>query len=152
AARSAVPARDLFVSTDFGVSKQIAHELIDRGYDAVLTGGGDGTFVRCLSDLHAAARQRGHKRLPAMGVLRLATGNCVADTFGVPPDAAIDDVLDFTRTANERALDLLTVCDQLTPFAGVGLDAQILEDHAAVGRGLDRLGLGFVRSGWVRYC
>jgi diacylglycerol kinase family enzyme len=152
AARTAVPASDLFVSTDFGASKKIASELIDRGYDAVLTGGGDGTFVRCLSDLQAAAKQRGQKHLPALGVLRLGTGNCVADTFGVPSDATIDDVLGFTRTANERALELLSVCDQLTPFAGVGLDAQILEDHAAVGRGLDRLGLGFVRSGWVRYC
>src|SRR5262249_15780245 len=57
-ARDVVPAGDLYVSDDLAAARVIARTLIDRGYEAVLAGGGDGTFVRCVSDLHAAAAQR----------------------------------------------------------------------------------------------
>jgi diacylglycerol kinase family enzyme len=150
AAREVVPTSDLFVSSDLSAARAIARTLIERGYDAVLSGGGDGTFVRCVSDLHAAAAQQG-RRPPAIGVLRLGTGNAMADTVGVGPDRELAELLDSARSAPERTLPLLKVAGRLTPFAGIGLDAQILEDYGATGKFLDNMGASFVPAGAARY-
>jgi diacylglycerol kinase family enzyme len=149
-ARDVVPSGDLFVSRTLEEATQIAQTIVDRGYDAVFAGGGDGTFTRCISDLHHYAEKSG-RLAPAMGVLRLGTGNALAEAMGIPKDSSLDDLLGFARIAPERMLDVLSVDGQLAPFAGIGLDAQILDDFNAVGRGLDDMGLGFIRSGGVRY-
>jgi diacylglycerol kinase family enzyme len=149
-AREVVPSGDLFLSRDLEEAKQIAQTIVERGYDAVFAGGGDGTFTRCVSDLAQFADKSG-RLMPAMGVLRLGTGNALAEAVGVPKDSSLDDLLGFARIAPERSLDMLSVDGQLAPFAGIGLDAQILDDFNTVGNGLDGMGLGFVRNGGVRY-
>ena len=149
-ARFLVPGPDLFISHDFGAARAIAQTVIERGYDAVLAGGGDGTFTRCVSDLHALASQHG-RRAPAVGVLRLGTGNAMADALGVGPERALDDVVGSARSAPMRPLELLQVAGQLAPFAGIGLDAQILDDYARVNGLLDRLRLRFLPEGLWRY-
>src|SRR5689334_12957417 len=76
-----VPERDLFVSRDLEHSREIARTIIERSYDGVLFGGGDGTFVQCLADIAGEAR-RNDLPLPGVGVLRLGTGNALADALG----------------------------------------------------------------------
>jgi diacylglycerol kinase family enzyme len=149
-ARAVVPASDLYLSRDFASAQAIAAKLVARGYEAVLAGGGDGTFVRCVSDLHAAAAQQG-RSAPAVGLLRLGTGNAMAEAIGVSRGRSLAELYDSARSAPARALELLTVDGQLTPFAGVGLDAQVLDDYNATTRMLDRMRLRFVRSGAIRY-
>jgi diacylglycerol kinase family enzyme len=148
-----VPRRDLFVSRTLGDAREIAAEVVERAYPSVLLGGGDGTFVACVTEMRSEARRRGTP-LPSVGMLRLGTGNALARTLGASPPTAEGLARDLAR-ANSPALgdaiDLLEVGGRLTPFAGVGLDAQILEDYAAMTRQLDALGVGQRLGAGARY-
>lgn len=135
-----VPPHDLYVSRSLDHSRQIAAKVVERAYDTVLFGGGDGTFVQCLSDVAAEARRR-ERELPSVGVLRLGTGNALADCLGAsrPTSDGLAHDLGRARAARARPLQLLEVDGKLTPFAGCGLDAQILEDFTELGKVVDRL-------------
>jgi diacylglycerol kinase family enzyme len=150
---SLVPERDLYLSRTVEESDAIAGEVVDRGYRAVLLGGGDGTFVQCLGDLRAHARRRG-RSLPPVGVLRLGTGNALAWALDAAPsgDAGLRRAVDRARDPSCRGdLGLLEVDGRLTPFAGVGLDAEIQQDFAATTRALDHLGVGLGLGAAARY-
>jgi len=123
---------------------------IRRGVDLVILGGGDGTVVMGLTLLGEACRGFG-KREPMLGVLRMGSGNAIADTV----DASEDVIADLSRlvrgAGKKRVLPLIDVLGVRAPFVGMGVDAQLLEDHAAVGRVVDRLpGARFV-GGAARY-
>jgi diacylglycerol kinase family enzyme len=136
-----VPPHDLYLSRSLDHSRQIAARVVERAYDTVLFGGGDGTFVQCLSDVAAEARRR-DLELPQVGVLRLGTGNAVADALGASratPDGLAHDLGRARRAQRARPLQLLEVDGKLTPFAGCGLDAQIQDDFAKVGRVIDKV-------------
>ncbi len=148
-----VPARDIFVSRSLDRSREIARIVVERGYDAVLLGGGDGTFVQCLTDLGAQARRRG-VRVPSLGVLKLGTGNALAWTLGAssPTEEGLrHDVARACAEEDRGELPLLEVDGRLTPFAGLGLDAQILEDFHATTKALDAFGVGRHLGPGVRY-
>jgi diacylglycerol kinase family enzyme len=135
-----VPPHDLYVSSSLDHSRQIAAKVVERAYDTVLFGGGDGTFVQCLSDVAAEARRRGYE-LPSVGVLRLGTGNALADALGASrptADGLAHDLGRARRPDRARHLQLLEVDGKLTPFAGCGLDAQILDDFHKLGKLIDR--------------
>lgn len=148
------PRNDVYVSSSLEESRVIARNLIERGYDRVLFGGGDGTFVRCLSDLEAEARHRGVP-LPRVGVLRLGTGNALGMYLGVSAPTARGLHNDLRRAREQlgslRRLPLLRVDGRLAPFAGTGLDSQILEDYSAATRMLDQLGVGSLLGSPWRY-
>src|SRR5205823_13616188 len=91
-ARELVPPTDLFISGDLAAARDIARTVVETGYDVVLAGGGDGTFTRCVTDVHATAAQLGLPA-PAVGVLRLGTGNAVADAIGVGADRSLGEVV-----------------------------------------------------------
>src|SRR2546427_12560068 len=40
-----VPPEDLYYSRGFDDARNIARQVLDKGYPTILTGGGDGTFV-----------------------------------------------------------------------------------------------------------
>jgi diacylglycerol kinase family enzyme len=134
-----VPHGDLYVSRDLEESRRIARTVVERGYDSVLLGGGDGTFVQCLSDLRGEADRRAQP-LPGVGVLRLGTGNALADALGASTPTLDGLAADFRRARRQKPgyLALLEVEGKLSPFAGCGLDAQILDDFAKLGTVLDR--------------
>jgi diacylglycerol kinase family enzyme len=135
-----VPPHDLYISRSLDHSRQIAERVVERNYDTVLFGGGDGTFVQCLSDVREEARRR-DVALPYVGVLRLGTGNALADCLGASrptPDGLAHDLGRARRAQRARPLGLLEVEGKLTPFAGCGLDAQILDDFHKVGKLIDR--------------
>jgi diacylglycerol kinase family enzyme len=134
-----VPPHDLYLSRSLDHSRQIAARVVERAYDTILLGGGDGTFVQCLSDVAAESRRRG-QALPSVGVLRLGTGNALADCLGAsrPTQHGLaHDLGRARRAARPRELSLLEVDGKLTPFAGCGLDAQILEDLGKVSKVID---------------
>jgi diacylglycerol kinase family enzyme len=135
-----VPPHDLYVSRSLDHSRQIAQRVVERNYDTVLFGGGDGTFVQCLNDVAAETRRR-ETVLPNVGVLRLGTGNALADCLGASrptADGLAHDLGRARRAARARQLPLLEVDGKMTPFAGCGLDAQILDDFHRVGQIIDR--------------
>jgi diacylglycerol kinase family enzyme len=136
-----LPRQDLFLSNSLEHSRAIARTVLEREYDAVYFGGGDGTFVQCLDDLRSEAEEL-DAPLPQLGVLRLGTGNALADALGASSPTLRGFQRDLDRVSRKkgtRRLQLLTVDGKLTPFAGCGLDAQILEDYGAMGDTLDRL-------------
>ena len=124
---------------------------IARGVDLVLLGGGDGTFVMGLTLIGEACRGMGRPE-PAIGVLRLGSGNAIADTVGASDDPESDLQILARGGGTWTNVPMLDVLGVRAPFVGIGLDAQVLEDQATVGRVVDRVpgGQRFV-GGVARY-
>src|SRR5262249_21384478 len=104
---------------------------------------------RGVAEAAHAARATG-RGLPEMGVLRLGTGNAVADAIGANPATPAGLADDLVRARGLRAprqLSMLDVEGRPGVFCGFGLDAQI-----ATVRALEKLNLaGAVKSAGVRY-
>lgn len=142
--RHVVPADDLFLSRSTSEAKTIAREVVGRKYRTVFTGGGDGTFVSFVTEILGYLRDA-REPLPRFGVLKLGTGNALAGMVGAAPGVGIvDDVLRARagQVPSVRRIDLLVAGGRATPFAGVGLDAALLNDYVAVKR---RMGEGFLK-------
>lgn len=155
-----VPRRDLFVSRTLEEAGQIVAEVAGTGYDTVLTGGGDGTFVGFLNALKryldtpayggdgaSALPALAPRPLPRFGVLRLGTGNALASLTGASPlrgAGVFEDVLTARagRTTGSRRLDLVEVDGLHAPFTGVGYDALIVNNYQ---RWKNMLGTGALR-------
>lgn len=111
---------------------------IRRGADMIVLGGGDGTVVMGLTLIGEASRAAG-RREPAIGILRLGSGNAIADTLGASDDV-IEDLARIVRGGGtRREVPLLEVLGVRAPFVGMGVDALLLEDHAAIDRVVDRV-------------
>lgn len=111
---------------------------IKRGCDVIVLGGGDGTVVMGLTLLAEACRGAGRAE-PAIGILRLGSGNAIADTVGASEDV-LDDLERLARGAGRRTrVPMLDVLGVRAPFVGVGVDALLLEDQEAVGQIVDRV-------------
>lgn len=142
-----VPEEDLFLSHDLHGCRGIARAVVERRYEIVFTGGGDGSFVGFLNEIYRELEARhGHQfrqRAPRFGVLKLGTGNGLATLVNASPlrgDGILDDVL--RARAGElpgfRTLDLLTVDGKRTHFAGLGADGKLLNDYVWVKQTLGR--------------
>ena len=129
---------DLFVSRHISEAPKIARAIIEGGYSTVLTGGGDGTFTITVTEVMKAA-YRSHASPPRFGLLKLGTGNALAWVVG-PSDlgrkGVSADVDRLLREAGSKELHLVNVEGFLSPFAGLGADAQILADYNATKAGL----------------
>ena len=125
---------DLFVSRRIEDAREIAQTLVVRGYDTVLTGGGDGTFTVMVTEVVREARRRGAV-LPRFGLLKLGTGNALAwvvgarDLRGGEVDA---DIRRLCEEAGSRPVRLVEVEGIITPFCGLGADARVLADYGWV--------------------
>src|SRR2546423_4861792 len=154
-----VPPEDIFYSRTLDDARTIARTVLERGYRTVLTGGGDGTFVGYVNCLFEQAQEpRGVTanaalklapvpayalELPRFGVLKLGTGNAVADYSGASGRrlGVVEDIL-RTRSGEvsvARPLHLLSHEGKRAPFAGLGIDAAVLNDYVSV---KERLGPG----------
>jgi diacylglycerol kinase family enzyme len=145
-----IPEEDLFVSRCLPDCRRIAQTILERGYDVVFTGGGDGTFVGFVNEIlrQVEHRSRYHpQRAPRFGILKLGTGNGIASFVSASPKRGggiLDDVL--RARAGEipgyRSLELLSVEGKRAPFAGLGADAKVLNDYYWV---KERLGGGLLK-------
>jgi len=138
----------LFVSHSLEQGRFIARHLVNRRFDVVLCGGGDGTFTQVVSEV---ARLR-PAAMPAFGALQLGTGNGIGEALGA--GRGLSGLAADLRAAREPArltLPLLEVEGKLTPFAGVGLDALILQDHKAVREALGHTPLRPATRGALGY-
>jgi diacylglycerol kinase family enzyme len=167
-----VPAKDLFFSRSFDDARRIARTVLDRGYRTVLTGGGDGTFVgyvNCLFDQAALSAQQPVTRgalklapvpayalqLPRIGALKLGTGNAVAD-FGGASSRRLGVVEDILRARSgevslSRPLHLLSHEGKRAPFAGLGIDAALLNDYCRLKEKVKGTRLQFLGTGGMGY-
>ncbi len=161
-----VPPEDLYYSRSFEDARSIASTVLDKGYRTVLTGGGDGTFVGYVNCLFeearrpvATARNGAFKlaplpahtvRLPRIGVLKLGTGNAVADFAGATGRrvGVVEDILRARsgEVSVSRPLHLLAHAGKRAPFAGLGIDARLLNDYVGMKELVGRGGLGYFCS------
>jgi diacylglycerol kinase family enzyme len=119
-------------------AREVIRAEIARGLDLIVLGGGDGTVVMGLTLIAEACRGLGRPE-PAIGILRLGSGNAIADTVGATEDP-VDDLARLVRGEGSwRAVPMLDVLGVRAPFVGMGVDAQLLEDQEAVGRIVDRV-------------
>ena len=127
--RGCVAAEDLFVPEGIAEADEALGAIVERGYDVLCTGGGDGTFMLAAEGL--LARVPG--RIPALLPLRLGTGNAVHDVCGSSPATWRGLARDLARAAepSERIapLRLLEVDGRVAQFTGVGLDADWAGDY-----------------------
>ncbi|NUP04934.1 MAG: hypothetical protein HOW73_02615 [Polyangiaceae bacterium] len=145
---------DLYVSRRIEDSEAIAKSLIDRGYDTILTGGGDGTFTVVVTAVVKQARMRGVPP-PRFGLLRLGTGNSLAWVVGASQTgsgprvakALSADIARLRADAGSRPLALVEVEGVLSPFCGFGIDANVLHDYAETKKLLSRI--PFVKSAGI---
>lgn len=125
-------------TTSLAHARTVIRAELARGLDLLILGGGDGTVVMGLTLLAEACRGLARPE-PAIGVLRLGSGNAIADTVGATSDPA-KDLARLARGEGEwRQVPMLEVLGVRAPFVGVGVDAQLLEDQEAVGRAVDRV-------------
>ena len=139
------------LTTSLDHARSVIREDVGRGLDLVVLAGGDGTVVMGLTLLAEACRGAGRPE-PAIGILRLGSGNAIADAVGASDDAAGDLARLVRGDGAWRTTPLLEVLGVRAPFVGLGVDAQLLEDHAAVGRMIDRVpGARRLVGGAARY-
>ena len=147
----AVPEGDLFLSRSELDARRIAQTVLDRRYQTVFLGGGDGTFMGFVNEIlnQVEMRRRLHAStpLPRFGVLKLGTGNSVATLVKASAtrnDGILDDVLRARagEVPGYRALDMLMVEGKRAQFAGLGLDGKLLNDYIWV---KERLGKGLLQ-------
>lgn len=132
-------------------ARQVIREDIERGLDLLVLAGGDGTIVMGLALVAEACRGLGRPE-PAIGLLRLGSGNAFADAVGATNDAPGDLARLIRGEGRWRQLAMLEVLGMRAPFVGLGLDAQLLEDHHQVGKLIDRVpGARRFLGGGARY-
>ncbi|MEM1350557.1 MAG: diacylglycerol kinase family protein [Myxococcota bacterium] len=130
-----VSAGDLFLTDDFHQARRTVDRLLGMGLDAIFTGGGDGTIMFLVNEIEARIRKGDVPRdaIPPIGVLRLGTGNALAHYLG--SDEIMRDLRALRAGAplSVHRLNMLQSPDgHLAPFAGLGWDAQILNDYNGV--------------------
>jgi len=151
-------AGDLYVSRRIEDADGIAKSLLDRSYDTILTGGGDGTFTVVVTAVVREAERRGLKP-PRFGLLRLGTGNSLAWVVGASvagkgprvAKALSADIARLRADAGSRMLPLVEAEGMLSPFCGFGVDAIVLRDYAATKQAIARGPLKRVLPGIAAY-
>jgi diacylglycerol kinase family enzyme len=133
---SLVAPQDLYVSRSLSDARRFVRTIVDRRYRTVLTGGGDGTFATFATHLENHLDETGIENyLPRLGILKLGTGNALASTFGAAKTdrASIERDLDYAANgARTRPMRFIEVEGKVAPFAGLGLDALILNSYRIV--------------------
>jgi len=108
-------------------------EALAAGVGVVLVAGGDGTVMRCATELAGGG--------VALAVLPVGTGNLLARNLDLPTDLA--EAVDVAVAGDRRRLDVGTFEGQcFTVMAGMGFDAEMMADAP---EGVKR------RIGWPAY-
>src|SRR6478609_929575 len=125
---------DLFVSRSLDDARHIARTIVSRGYGTVLTGGGDGTFTVMVTEVVREGRKQNRPH-PRFGLLKLGTGNALAWVVGArdPKSGELAaDIERLTQDAGSRSMRFIEVEGFVTPFCGLGADADVLADYTWV--------------------
>lgn len=153
--RRAVAPENLYLTKSLEEAEEATRQILARGYTRVLAGGGDGTLSLLMDQLCRAAEEApGGQQpdLPAIGVLKLGTGNALASHVGsgrvgrdMDVHAATAEVTDDWPDCEVSVpLHLIEASGRLSFFAGAGVDAMILNDYMAIKK---RLRKHFARLG-----
>lgn len=131
-----VDPEHVYVSDDEELAPELLHAIMEKGYDTVFAGGGDGTVTSLINHLPDGEGS------PRVGILKLGTGNAMAEI--VSSGDPMVDLRTFTANGSTEnyQLDLCEAEGTRFAFAGLGVDASILNDYREVKR---RFGRGVLR-------
>ncbi|QDG51267.1 hypothetical protein FIV42_11100 [Persicimonas caeni] len=126
-----VSSQDLYLTDDFRQAERTVDKLIAADYDAIFTGGGDGTICYLMSAIEERIRAGKVSRddAPPVGVLRMGTGNAIATFVGAGPVTEDLRALRAGAPLVVHEVDMLEGAEGLFPFAGIGWDAEVLNDY-----------------------
>jgi len=128
-----IPAEDLYLTDNFRQAERTIDALLNRDYDIIFTGGGDGTIIFLVNALEKRIRngELDREEAPPVGVLRMGSGNAIANFVGC---GSAEESLRALRAGAPLSVHSLRLIDHgrgLVPFAGIGWDAEILNDYEA---------------------
>lgn len=146
---------NVFLSKSELDARRIAREVMSRGYENVFLGGGDGTVACFINEIATEAATR-RMPMPRFGILKLGTGNSVARYVNAAQRSGGDYLQDVRRANDDaelpaRRVDMLLVEGKLAPFAGLGIDGQLLNDYNWLMRKLHWHPLSRAISGPIGY-
>ncbi len=134
-----VPPGQLIVSQSVEQGRETIHRAVRDRVDVLFVGGGDGTVMLAVTELMRIAQANPGVHLPDVGILRLGTGNALAEM--VSSGHYLTDLKSFLQTGHRDRipLPLVETEGRHFPFAGLGWDAEILNDYVqlkeSVGKG-----------------
>ena len=128
--RDMVPKNRLFLTKSQLHARDVIEYCVDKNIDTVFAGGGDGTIVDVINNVNDF-RERS-ETLPAVGVLRLGTGNALASWLG--SENPIRDIQAWNngRSHSLQQVQMVESEGALFPFAGLGIDAAVLNDYNVI--------------------
>ena len=128
---------DLFFTESLEQARFVIRRVVDSGYSTIVTGGGDGTVSNVIHEALSRREERGYAHCPRFAVLRLGTGNAIADFLGA---SEFDQDIESIEKTSVRWLDIMNVNGQRTTFGGFGWDAHILNNYNNMRQVAERFG------------
>ena len=124
-----IPPSSLILPQSIEDNDRIAEKLLGEGVEAIFVGGGDGTVIAFVNALVRAAERLGIAPIPRIGLMRLGTGNAVAELVSSGSFQA--DLQSFIQNPHHDTVEMpwLNAEGRLFPFGGLGLDAEVLNDY-----------------------
>jgi diacylglycerol kinase family enzyme len=132
----AAPQVPVFWTKSLDEADDALEAVIESGAKALFAGGGDGTI------LDMATRLLRYRHAPALGILRLGTGNALATwarARGIEEDVAAWVSGEAYRALRMRIAD---ADGEPSIFAGMGWDAAVLNDYRWMKQRLQKTPLG----------
>lgn len=133
--KAIVPKEDLFISKTINDSENHIRNILKKGYVRIFSGGGDGTAINTINTMIKLVKKHKIEKIPAVGVLRLGTGNALASVLMAKK--AIGDIRHIVNGGEliEQKINMIK-CDngQLTPFAGVGCDGDLVNRYSEISK------------------
>lgn len=128
-----IPEEDLYVSSNLREAADNISSILSRGYANVFCGGGDGTAVSAINLLNEYSKIHPHEQLPKIGVLALGTGNALARFLQAKSPIEDINAIVSGKAIKPVALSMVQAYGgQLTPFAGIGYDGELMNDFESV--------------------
>ena len=129
-----IPRRYIWATESLADARRAVHEILEARFDVIFAGGGDGTIVTTLSTIRDIIDSGSMLPVPPVGILKLGTGN--AWTYAVGVRGGLRQLAHVARGGYffTAPYSLIRVGDLLCPFAGMGWDAQILNDYYDLNR------------------
>ena len=126
-----IPKNNIFYTNSLEEADATIAKILNSHYTHIFTGGGDGTlvyFVNKMKEIKKKAKIK--KKLPAIGILRLGTGNAVAIYTNSGKKIA-DDLETVLKGGIYKTdtVDFIKIDDKYFTFGGFGMDALILNDY-----------------------
>ncbi len=135
-----IPKAQLYVSHSYDEARTAISDIVEKGYQTVFCGGGDGTLVNTITQFKEYIDQKNKEvqsavaqyKFPTLGVLKLGTGNGISGMIGNPKGLSPLRSFNSGEKSSLMKLNLIESEKKQFHFAGLGWDAAIINDYHAM--------------------